>query len=157
MLEWIILLMLGFMFSILRDNREVVYAQLDKIRFANKEVYSNNTYKYEKESGLRFEPLDDDDSIQDFQFDNKKEIQEERQAIIEEYMPQILEDGLYGYVEGENLFSISTIKEKRLGNKVTMDIQMLATPKVIETELEGCPPIIARHFFGRDYVDSFTI
>ena len=130
LLEWIILLMLGFMFSILRDNKEVVYAQLDKIRFTNKEIYNNKDIcnnKYEKESGLRFEPLDDDDSIQDFQFE-KKEVQVTLRDI-----------------------------DSPLERKVTMDTQMLTTPKLIETELEGCPPIIARHFFGRDYVDSFTI
>lgn len=102
--------------------------------------------KYEKGTGLRFEAITEDDDIQDFSM-NKEE--EEKVELVD-----YLLDGLYGKVEGENLFGFTSVR-KRIPQ---MNIQLLAEPKKeIHCELEGCPPMILRHFFGRDYVEPLVV
>ena len=102
--------------------------------------------KYEKGTGLRFEAITEDDDIADFTM-NKEE---EEEVELVDY----LLDGLYGKVEGENLFGLTSVR-KRLPQ---MNIQLLAEPKKeIHCELEGCPPMILRHFFGRDYVEPLVV
>lgn len=102
--------------------------------------------KYEKGTGLRFEAITEDDDIQDFSMNRE----EEEKVELVDY----LLDGLYGKVEGENLFGFTSVR-KRLPQ---MNIQLLAEPKKeIHCELEGCPPMILRHFFGRDYVEPLVV
>ena len=102
--------------------------------------------KYEKGTGLRFEAITEDDDIQDFSMNRE----EEEEVELVDY----LLDGLYGKVEGENLFGFTSVR-KRLPQ---MNIQLLAEPKKeIHCELEGCPPMILRHFFGRDYVEPLIV
>ena len=102
--------------------------------------------KYEKGTGLRFEAITEDDDIEDFSM-NKEE--EEKVELVD-----YLLDGLYGKVEGENLFGFTSVR-KRIPQ---MNIQLLAEPKKeIHCELEGCPPMILRHFFGRDYVEPLVV
>ena len=102
--------------------------------------------KYEKGTGLRFEAITEDDDIQDFSMNRG----EEEKVELVDY----LLDGLYGKVEGENLFGFTSIR-KRVPQ---MSIQLLAQPKKeIHCELEGCPPMILRHFFGRDYVEPLVV
>ena len=103
--------------------------------------------KYEKGTGLRFEAITEDDDIADFTMN--KEEEEEKVELVD-----YLLDGLYGKVEGENLFGLTSVR-KRLPQ---MNIQLLAEPKKeIHCELEGCPPMILRHFFGRDYVEPLVV
>lgn len=103
--------------------------------------------KYEKGTGLRFEAITEDDDIADFTM-NKEEEEEEVELV------DYLLDGLYGKVEGENLFGFTSVR-KRVPQ---MSIQLLAQPKKeIHCELEGCPPMILRHFFGRDYVEPLVV
>lgn len=102
--------------------------------------------KYEKGTGLRFEAITEDDDIQDFSMNRE----EEEKVELVDY----LLDGLYGKVEGENLFGFTSVR-KRIPQ---MNIQLLAEPKKeIHCELEGCPPMILRHFFGRDYVEPLVV
>ena len=102
--------------------------------------------KYEKGTGLRFEAITEDDDIADFTMNRE----EEEEVELVDY----LLDGLYGKVEGENLFGLTSVR-KRLPQ---MNIQLLAEPKKeIHCELEGCPPMILRHFFGRDYVEPLVV
>ena len=103
--------------------------------------------KYEKGTGLRFEAItEDDDDIQDFSMNRE----EEEEVELVDY----LLDGLYGKVEGENLFGFTSVR-KRVPQ---MSIQLLAQPKKeIHCELEGCPPMILRHFFGRDYAEPLVV
>ena len=102
--------------------------------------------KYEKGTGLRFEAITEDDDIQDFSMNRE----EEEDVELVDY----LLDGLYGKVEGENLFGFTSVR-KRVPQ---MSIQLLAQPKKeIHCELEGCPPMILRHFFGRDYVEPLVV
>ena len=102
--------------------------------------------KYEKGTGLRFEAITEDDDIADFTMNRE----EEEKVELVDY----LLDGLYGKVEGENLFGFTSVR-KRLPQ---MNIQLLAEPKKeIHCELEGCPPMILRHFFGRDYVEPLVV
>lgn len=104
--------------------------------------------KYEKGTGLRFEAITEDDDIQDFSMNRE----EEEKVELVDY----LLDGLYGKVEGENLFGLTSVR-KRLP-QLNMNIQLLAEPKKeIHCELEGCPPMILRHFFGRDYVEPLVV
>ena len=103
--------------------------------------------KYEKGTGLRFEAITEDDDIQDFSM-NREEDEEDVELV------DYLLDGLYGKVEGENLFGFTSVR-KRVPQ---MSIQLLAQPKKeIHCELEGCPPMILRHFFGRDYVEPLVV
>ena len=89
----------------------------------------------------------EDDDIADFTMN--KEEEEEKVELVD-----YLLDGLYGKVEGENLFGLTSVR-KRLPQ---MNIQLLAEPKKeIHCELEGCPPMILRHFFGRDYVEPLVV
>lgn len=126
------LLILGTREEVLK-NKKVV----DKIEEEN---------KYEKGTGLRFEAITEDDDIADFTMNRE----EEEKVELVDY----LLDGLYGKVEGENLFGFTSVR-KRLPQ---MNIQLLAEPKKeIHCELEGCPPMILRHFFGRDYVEPLVI
>ena len=105
--------------------------------------------KYEKGTGLRFEAITEDDDIQDFSM-NREEEEEEVELV------DYLLDGLYGKVEGENLFGFTSVR-KRIP-QLNMDIQLLAEPKKeVRCELEGCPPMILRHFFGRDYVEPLVV
>ena len=102
--------------------------------------------KYEKGTGLRFEAITEDDDIADFTMNRE----EEEEVELVDY----LLDGLYGKVEGENLFGFTSVR------KIVpqMNIQLLAQPKKeIHCELEGCPPMILRHFFGRDYVEPLVV
>ena len=102
--------------------------------------------KYEKGTGLRCEAITEDDDIQDFSMNRG----EEEKVELVDY----LLDGLYGKVEGENLFGFTSVR-KRVPQ---MSIQLLAQPKKeIHCELEGCPPMILRHFFGRDYVEPLVV
>ena len=102
--------------------------------------------KYEKGTGLRFEAITEDDDIADFTMNRE----EEEEVEVVDY----LLDGLYGKVEGENLFGFTSVR-KRIPQ---MNIQLLAEPKKeIHCELEGCPPMILRHFFGRDYVEPLVV
>ena len=102
--------------------------------------------KYEKGTGLRFEAITEDDDIADFTMNRE----EEEEVELVDY----LLDGLYGKVEGENLFGFTSVR-KRVPQ---MSIQLLAHPKQeIHCELEGCPPMILRHFFGRDYVEPLVV
>lgn len=102
--------------------------------------------KYEKGTGLRFEAITEDDDIADFTMNRE----EEEKVELVDY----LLDGLYGKVEGENLFGFTSVR-KRIPQ---MNIQLLAEPKKeIHCELEGCPPMILRHFFGRDYVEPLVV
>ena len=102
--------------------------------------------KYEKGTGLRFEAITEDDDIQDFSMNRE----EEEKVELVDY----LLDGLYGKVEGENLFGFTSVR-RRIPQ---MNIQLLAEPKKeIHCELEGCPPMILRHFFGRDYVEPLIV
>ena len=102
--------------------------------------------KYEKGTGLRFEAITEDDDIADFTMNRE----EEEEVELVDY----LLDGLYGKVEGENLFGFTSVR-KRVPQ---MSIQLLAQPKKeIHCELEGCPPMILRHFFGRDYVEPLVV
>ena len=102
--------------------------------------------KYEKGTGLRFEAITEDDDIADFTMNRE----EEEEVELVDY----LLDGLYGKVEGENLFGFTSVR-KRIPQ---MNIQLLAEPKKeIHCELEGCPPMILRHFFGRDYVEPLVV
>ena len=102
--------------------------------------------KYEKGTGLRFEAITEDDDIADFTMNRE----EEEEVELVDY----LLDGLYGKVEGENLFGFTSVR-KRVPQ---MNIQLLAQPKKeIHCELEGCPPMILRHFFGRDYVEPLVV
>lgn len=126
------LLILGTREEVLK-NKKVV----DKIEEEN---------KYEKGTGLRFEAITEDDDIADFTMNRE----EEEKVELVDY----LLDGLYGKVEGENLFGFTSVR-KRLPQ---MNIQLLAEPKKeIHCELEGCPPMILRHFFGRDYVEPLIV
>ena len=103
--------------------------------------------KYEKGTGLRFEAITEDDDIQDFSM-NREEEEEDVELV------DYLIDGLYGKVEGENLFGFTSVR-KRIPQ---MSIQLLAQPKKeIHCELEGCPPMILRHFFGRDYAEPIVV
>ena len=129
------LLILGIREEVLK-NKKVV----NKIEEEN---------KYEKGTGLRFEAITEDDDIQDFSM-NKEEEEEEEEVELVDY----LLDGLYGKVEGENLFGFTSVR------KIVpqMNIQLLSQPKKeIHCELEGCPPMILRHFFGRDYVEPLVV
>ena len=102
--------------------------------------------KYEKGTGLRFEAITEDDDIADFTMNRE----EEEEVELVDY----LLDGLYGKVEGENLFGFTSVR-KRVPQ---MSIQLLAQPKKeIHCELEGCPPMILRHLFGRDYVAPLVV
>ena len=102
--------------------------------------------KYEKGTGLRFEAITEDDDIADFTMNRE----EEEEVELVDY----LLDGLYGKVEGENLFGFTSVR-KRVPQ---MSIQLLAQPKKeVHCELEGCPPMILRHFFGRDYVEPLVV
>ena len=102
--------------------------------------------KYEKGTGLRFEAITEDDDIADFTMNRE----EEEEVELVDY----LLDGLYGKVEGENLFGFTSVR-KRVPQ---MSIRLLAQPKKeIHCELEGCPPMILRHFFGRDYVEPLVV
>ena len=102
--------------------------------------------KYEKGTGLRFEAITEDDDIADFTMNRE----EEEEVELVDY----LLDGLYGKVEGENLFGFTSVR-KRVPQ---MSIQLLAQPKKeIHCEFEGCPPMILRHFFGRDYVEPLVV
>ena len=102
--------------------------------------------KYEKGTGLRFEAITEDDDIADFTMNRE----EEEEVELVDY----LLDGLYGKVEGENLFGFTSVR-KRVPQ---MNIQLLSQPKKeIHCELEGCPPMILRHFFGRDYVEPLVV
>ena len=104
--------------------------------------------KYEKGTGLRFEAITEDDDIQDFSMNREEEEEEDVEVV------DYLLDGLYGKVEGENLFGFTSVR------KIVpqMNIQLLAQPKKeIHCELEGCPPMILRHFFGRDYVEPLVV
>ena len=102
--------------------------------------------KYEKGTGLRFEAITEDDDIADFTMNRE----EEEEVELVDY----LLDGLYGKVEGENLFGFTSVR-KRVPQ---MSIQLLAQPKKeIHCELEGCPPMILRHFFGRDYAEPLVV
>ena len=101
--------------------------------------------KYEKGTGLRFEAITEDDDIQDFSMNKEEE---------EVELVDYLLDGLYGKVEGENLFGFTSVR-KRVPQ---MNIQLLAQPKKeVHCELEGCPPMILRHFFGREYAEPLVI
>ena len=112
----------------------------------NKKVVEEEN-KYEKGTGLRFEAITEDDDIQDFSM-NREEEEEDVELV------DYLLDGLYGKVEGENLFGFTSVR-KRVPQ---MSIQLLAQPKKeIHCELEGCPPMILRHFFGRDYVEPLVV
>ena len=103
--------------------------------------------KYEKGTGLRFEAITEDDDIQDFSM-NREEEEEDVELV------DYLIDGLYGKVEGENLFGFTSVR-KRIPQ---MSIQLLAQPKKeIHCELEGCPPMILRHFFGRGCVEPLVV
>ena len=103
--------------------------------------------KYEKGTGLRFEAITEDDDIQDFSM-NREEEEEDVELV------DYLLDGLYGKVEGENLFGFTSVR-KRVPQ---MSIQLLAQPKKeIHCELEGCPPMILRDFFCRDYVEPLVV
>ena len=125
------LLILGTREEVLK-NKKVV----------NKVVEEN---KYEKGTGLRFEAITEDDDIQDFSMNKEEE---------EVELVDYLLDGLYGKVEGENLFGFTSVR-KRVPQ---MNIQLLAQPKKeVHCELEGCPPMILRHFFGREYAEPLVI
>lgn len=101
--------------------------------------------KYEKGTGLRFEAITEDDDIQDFSMNKEEE---------EVELVDYLLDGLYGKVEGENLFGFTSVR-KRVPQ---MNIQLLAQPKKeVHCELEGCPPMILRHFFGREYAEPLVV
>ena len=129
------LLILGTREEVLK-NKKVV----------NKVVEEEN--KYEKGTGLRFEAITEEDDIQDFSMNREEEEEEEVELV------DYLLDGLYGKVEGENLFGFTSVR-KRVPQ---MNIQLLAQPKKeIHCELEGCPPMILRHFFGRDYVEPLVV
>ena len=99
--------------------------------------------KYEEGTGLRFIAIDEDDSIADFRMGEEEEIER----------VDYLQDGLYGKVEGENLFSFGC---RRRLPEITIEEEP-KEERIIETFLDGCPPLIARHFFGRDYTASFAI
>ena len=101
--------------------------------------------KYEKGTGLRFEAITEDDDIADFTMNKEEE---------EVELVDYLLDGLYGKVEGENLFGFTSVR-KRVPQ---MNIQLLAQPKKeVHCELEGCPPMILRHFFGREYAEPLVV
>ena len=111
----------------------------------NKKVVNKEENKYEKGTGLRFEAITEDDDIQDFSMNKEEE---------EVELVDYLLDGLYGKVEGENLFGFTSVR-KRVPQ---MNIQLLAQPKKeVHCELEGCPPMILRHFFGREYAEPLVI
>lgn len=135
---------IGGLLITLNTNKEVLNIQINNIKevfnsFMCKLLYKEvSQNKYEGDTGLKFESLDEEDDIKDFIMNRPEEATDYYDC----------SEGMYGQFEDENLFSFSSCRRRipKIQPKVKMDLQTLATP--IEPRQHDYPPIIARHFFG---------